>query len=69
MLRAIAMAARLGFTIDAPIDAAIADSRGRNRPKCAGEADRGVLQAPSLGCVGAGIQDDGRAPASRADRS
>ena len=28
MLRAIAMAARLGFTIDAPIDAAIADHRG-----------------------------------------
>jgi len=28
MLRAIAMAARLGFTIDAPIDAAIAHSRG-----------------------------------------
>jgi poly(A) polymerase len=28
MLRAIAMAARLGFTIDGPIDAAIADHRG-----------------------------------------
>jgi poly(A) polymerase len=28
MLRAIAMAARLGFTIDAPIDTAIADGRG-----------------------------------------
>ena len=28
MLRAVAMAARLGFTIDPPIDAAMADSRG-----------------------------------------
>jgi len=29
MLRAVAMAARLGFTIDAPIDAAIAEGRGQ----------------------------------------
>ena len=29
MLRAVTMAARLGFTIDAPIDAAIADGRGQ----------------------------------------
>jgi poly(A) polymerase len=29
MLRALAMAARLGFTIDAPIDAAIAEGRGQ----------------------------------------
>ena len=69
MLRAVAMAARLGFTIDR------ADRRGDrpqprgDRAQRAGATDRGVLQAASIGRVGTGVPDDGRAPAARADRS
>ena len=67
MLRAVAMAARLGFTIDPPIEAAIAAHRSDIARSAPGAPDRGVLQAAAVGRGRARVPDAGRAQAARAD--
>ena len=49
MLRAVVLAARLDFTLDPPVEAAIATQRHRLAHGLAGAADRGVLQGAALG--------------------
>ena len=55
MLRAIVLAARLDFTIDPPDRRRDPRARRRDRPQCAGAADRGVLQDPAVGSGGASV--------------
>ena len=55
MLRAVALAARLDFTIDPPIGRRDPAPRAAHRASVAGAAARGVLQDPALGRVGAGV--------------
>ena len=69
MLRAVAMAARLDFSIDPPIDAAIAAHRGeiaRGAPARLIEEFYKLLRA---GAAEQRVPDAGRAPAARADRA
>ena len=49
MLRAVVLAARLDFSLDPPVEAAIESQRHRLAPGLAGAADRGVLQGAALG--------------------
>ena len=70
MLRAIVLAARLDFTIDPPVGRC--DSRAtpaRLREGVAGAADRGVLQDPAVGRVGAGVPPAGGSGPARASRA
>ena len=68
MLRAVAMAARLGFTHRSADRCRDRRASRRDRPQRAGAADRGVLQAAALRGRRAGVPHAGRAPAARADR-
>ena len=55
MFRAVAFAARLGFTLDAPVVDGIRDASAPDCERLAGAPDRGVLQGAALGRGGADV--------------